>query len=849
MTIDFPYGFRNIHLTVTPSTGPALTLHIAIWAFDRTNYPPQLLHARDVQTSKSLGAGVEASAVAFGQVSGLLDNTLVVGWNDELYEDGSKNIAGDNIAFMGRIRRTNDSARPSEAVGIEAETRLTFETPMNQLARIEQLSYDLLNSTSPTVFNQIKAITPWRAILFILFECTTFLNVHPLRFDSTSNTFEVVGMGVQGGNILAAVNALAQDINAALQMNAAGQAEVVREGIMLPVGTERNALPTVANWTNADLFMIEDYQHDQARTVGKLSASGGFYNSGSQSVETLKSIAPGIAQDSAEGTTTLERQILAANSGAGAAQIELDGRAGHALEKAQDADRMTVIHPPGDHWLAPARDQWYTFTLDGSETVRGIVLTTATRWWLESVSVAHNSVTGTKDVRAVYVKETSGSPGQAPPKIAQTEYENPQAQYPFIDFYPGFGGQPVWVSDNPGGLTLPIYTGPSPISPQTLVIPADGNTIIYSADDNRLRVTTEFIQRTAPAWRDITPPLSAGEVIQHAIFTNFGRECYCLVNDGTNSRVYYAADGVTGKPTWVANPTVTGVFDYIEATDVRGKIYISGKKASTTIGAWTHTFDYTLGYQGWSIIEGSYGGGLFHSAQHTSSGFQAWGYQETLAIFDTVIAAIQSPIWSPAFDVNQIDVEYNTSLSPGAHIQTINRIEAVLNGVTTRNFQPLTTGTATATFGSATGLFRLFFRLLQRDGTNAMLSGDGYVSSYLRKVIIGNSTGVNPFARDHQTAYSTDYGASFATPVIAGVAPNMPGTSVSKVGSQILASKSDRVRKATDGGAYSDYGGVKAQGPILVPRWVLGSDAERVLRASTCPVLMIHPPPEAKAPG
>lgn len=69
------------------------------------------------------------------------------------------------------------------------------------------------------------------------------------------------------------------------------------------------------------------------------------------------------------------------------------------------------------------------------------------------------------------------------------------------------------------------------------------------------------------------------------------------------------------------------------------------------------------------------------------------------------------------------------------------------------------------------------------------------------------------------TIFSSDYGYTFGSPVPVGGTNNpFGGLDTSKAGAQILAGGGTITRKATLGGAYSNYGLVRNQGAIYVPR-------------------------------
>ncbi len=410
ITVEFPAGFRWVSLTVTDDGGLASTRRIPVWAHDPSSFPPTLLNVGEVNVTLELDTGPSASLPAFDGVSAVLDNTLLCVWQDETYNETDGSIY-DDIAFVGRIRlESNQTSYDDETGQEDAVVQFEIEGPVQQLARLEIQPMEILNDATPTAFNQINNATPWRAIFLFLSEFSTFHELHSIEFDSTSDAFEYVGFATEGGNLLDAVNSIADGINAKLQMNYAGEAEFVRNANMLESGA-RSALTTIADWDTQDVIDLS-YEHGHVLAIGLEQAHGGSYNPSTTEIAIADSIAPGLAPDYPAATVSLNGQILAADATQAEARTELNQRSGHALAAAQERDALTITHPDGYWPLIPALDQWYSFTLDGSETVRGVVLTTATRWILVSVTTTHNIVEGTKQVEARYEKETTGVPGQ-----------------------------------------------------------------------------------------------------------------------------------------------------------------------------------------------------------------------------------------------------------------------------------------------------------------------------------------------------------------------------------------------------------------------------------------------------
>ncbi len=503
ITAEFPPGFRWVFLTVTDSNGSTRVRKIPVWAHDPDLYPPTPLQVGDLATPASVESGYSATCTAWAGVESILDNTYVVFWSDEQYQDLTGSLLGDNINFVGRYRQSSDSSTPDLQVGQIAETHYTIEGVMEQLARIELLPYELDNVAAATTFFQVVNLTPWRAVCLMLSEFSTFLETFSLSFDDLTNTYLGLGFRTQNGNILAVINDLYYSLNGGMQINPAGQAQFVRDLRMLN-DRIRDAAPTVINFDNRDLLAIDDYSHDNVRTVGRLKSTGGSFLSSVNQYATYESLAPGIAQDYPESSQSLDRQVLAANQTGANAQHELNLRAGLALARAQNSDKISVTHPDGyASILIPSLDTWYTFTLDGSETVRGIVLTSDTRWLLISVEIDHNAQEGEKTCKAVYTIETHGAAGQSVvyPPLQDSPYTSPS--FPPFDPFPAFPTDPSFYLP-PDTNVLPYSGDPT----NQALAPADGNTVIVAdSATNTVQITLNYITGgSTPTWTDITPP-------------------------------------------------------------------------------------------------------------------------------------------------------------------------------------------------------------------------------------------------------------------------------------------------------------------------------------------------------
>lgn len=776
ITVTFPPGFRYIYLRVTDSNGNDQTRRIAVFAHDPDVYPPVPLQAGDLSVSAPVETGYSASIAAWAGVEDVLDNTLVVMWTaEELYQDGTTSFSGNNIALVGRLRSSSDTSTPDFEVGLIAETRYTIESPLQTLSRLEMLPYEFDNAGSPTKFFQVKNLTLWRAVSVLLSEFSTFLTLHSLSFDSTSDAFLAIGLLTQGNNILAATNDLYFSVNGAIQMDTAGNAQCVRD-LRMVSDSLRNAAVTVGNWIATDILSIESYDHPDVQTVGRLTATGGSFSGANNQYTTFESLAPGLAQNYPEGSATLDRQVLTANQLQAAAAAELNARAGFAFARAQETDKLTVTHPDGYYFLVPALDAWYTFTLDGSETVRGIVLTTATRWLLVSVDLTHDSVSGQRVVKATYTRETTGAAGQEIiyPPAPDSPYVTPS--FPPFDLFPAFPIDP--------GLFLPPddpimpFVGDPTLNQTTIAL--DGNTMVVLDIDNSVIYLTQnlLVNGTNPTWADLTPPNVLG-ALQH-IRRAGDRGLYAVSNNGTDSRFHYLSDCFDPSVSWVDTDLTGKTYDFIRSASADGSVDIVGE--TSTPGSCT---------DGWVISSGTEigRGEDYIDVQSTFNGGVGEQYAEIHAPDIDTCVLLSYEILTGSFGGDTCYIPCGLPLNAG-------------------NENCSWLGSVCANFGAL-----------------------GNATSFSARFHFASGGGCGDCAGTTTTdiATSTDFGASFGTPQsVAPMLGGQPGFDLEPLGEPSLIGTGTQVMIApTLGGAYTPYGigfpGSAQPNAIVIPRYTFGS--------------------------
>lgn len=413
VTVDFAAGCWFVKLVVTDSGGRSSTLYIKVWAEDPATSTTLITGFSGAQISCALNQnpaspsqGWTASIAAFTGIDSLLNNTAVCIWDDE-YLNGAQGSIGSNVRFVGRLRRESNQAQASDVYSRVLNTTFQLEGEGQQLARIDGPRVSTLHAASPSKWGEIKNWTPWRAIVLLLAEFSTFLLTNSLTFDATADTFLAAGSNTDGQNMLNCVHGIAQGINAEMQFAPWSAAEVARHAGYLATA-DRNSLPTILNYTTEDM-LDSAIEVEHVSPVGFVDASGGMYTASGGTVTPLRSFAPGIAKAIGEGQATLTRQLLQANQTQAAAQNELNDRAGNHWRRLESGVTLPVSHPDAYGFLIPAVNQWYTWTFTAADSnLRSIAYDTATRWLLMSVSMTHNNETGTKDIQATYLQETSG---------------------------------------------------------------------------------------------------------------------------------------------------------------------------------------------------------------------------------------------------------------------------------------------------------------------------------------------------------------------------------------------------------------------------------------------------------
>jgi hypothetical protein len=408
---------------VSDNNGNTSVFRYIVFAHDESN-PPILVSFSDLQITQSIpidvlqGAaeGYNATVRAFEGVDDILNNTLVCPWVDQRFGTTQADIGSSgNILLVGRLR-SEDNATGYADGQRTSSVEFQIEGVISQLVRQHFDSFYIRDATSPAQWGEVKNLTVWRAIVLVFQAYSTFLELHSLRFDDTTDDFRMPSLTTQGGDLLNTVADLAQSISAVLQDNPAGMCEVVRRLPMLPVA-DRGSVVVVLDVITGDFGGPDalNLTIDHVKLIGQVKGDGGGYNTTTGRVSGYRVRAPNGVRLGTAKDGQIPRQVLIANQTTEDEKAELEERAGNALAAQWGAVILILHTPDGYQFLTPDAQARITLTIPASETVRGRAFDDSIYWWLQAKTLSVNPQTGRIETHHTAIQETSGTPGKVDP--------------------------------------------------------------------------------------------------------------------------------------------------------------------------------------------------------------------------------------------------------------------------------------------------------------------------------------------------------------------------------------------------------------------------------------------------
>lgn len=804
VTVDLTAGWQWAKLVVTDSNGQTCTRHFAIAAHDYSSYPTNSIAFNGASINGTRDNGWSATFDAFDGVSDVLNGTFCIIWTDQYYNGTRGAAVGSGVDMIGWLEGENNSGSSDVEYSFSSQVQFRVSGVAARMQQVEAQMLAVRQESSPDEWDEIANLTPWRAVIHYLHRHTTILTLCDWYDDDRSTTWQFPYVAPQNTNIFESMQNIASAINARLEFSPTG-AIMMRRDVRFASSATRAALTANADFTDADFIEIVDYSFEHWDKVGKVDYAGAFYNISSGNAQAYRSRAPGFAQGYGSGTTSLENQILAAGSDGLTASAELSQRAGNALSIENETVKMALKQPDGYYWLIPTFAETYTLTADTTYNRRNISLTTSVKWLCESVNFTHNNEKGSREVSSGFTSLTPiGDVGDNVPPI--NEGEIPSFELPPLEPFPEIIAPEI-------GWLLEEVPNPEAIKPPAGEIASkDGNTVLWwNTGGTGLWITRNYVKLRSPQWKNITPSLASGYTIQQAIFSPFYTSSvvpiYVLASNGTNSRVYYTENALSGDLVWSEGASFSGVYDTIRAASTEGSVLVESPSDDTT---WTNTSDFTISSTegGWYAPGDGLGGGGSYSA--------GVGWVSTIGSdnYNHVILRRDFPE-DTTIDTVDVYISYDPGGPTGSGLSVIYQL---LDG---GNVAILTSpGGVDPVFSSslaftADGL-KIDMKACNGGGSPCSLN------CTVSKIIV-TGTGPNPFGGSGSAAVrvSSDFGDTFGSGVSVGTSAGAVGVAdLQYIGTVSYAAASGKVRKAsTIGGAYSDHTTYTGQPVCVVIPW------------------------------
>lgn len=507
ITATFPAGFRWVSLTVTDDNSQTVTRRIPVWAHNTTTEAP-VIAIEGVQITRDMESGDSARLTVLGDRTDYTEARLCVLWRREWYGGTESNIVS-NIDFIGRVGQSEIGfgGNPEHGVLVD-DTPVLLEGISQQLGRVVAPIITTTNvSTTATAWDDIEDNTLYRALVHILNEHSTFLELHDFSISriydqfSTIADFKMQFWATEQGSMLNAVNSIGYSIsNAALEIAPTGEAKLTPHRGIYDVFQYKNL-----DFTETDVIDVT-MDIDWSPKKAKAEGSAGSYNSGVTDVA-IASV-PESAPSSGGDIITLDKQVFNSNTTL-SSQLQL--RLNNLLEFENLQTGAQIILPDGYHFIQPSRQHTTNFELSSSLTGFSY---NALKMICNQMSIAHDNLTGARDVQSQWraVNLNAG-----PVDISQIS-----------DTYFTYRTVVTWTSST-------------------------------------VWMTTNFFDADV-VWTDVTPTLDADETIRHCLFSRDGSSStirlhiLTYMSDTTEGRVWLIDDAQNMNSTPSAGATTSGNF-------------------------------------------------------------------------------------------------------------------------------------------------------------------------------------------------------------------------------------------------------------------------------------------------
>jgi hypothetical protein len=408
ITVEFLGAATNKHrwvsLTATDDNGTASYFVFEVYTINIHASDPGVvaLQTEALNITATIEEGFNATVRGWDGISTVLDRTRVTVLSIDHYNTTTTPIT-QNIAFVGRLRTEGNQTQGDPRHAVLQNTTFNIEGFGTQLGRLVAPGLNLIDTTTPNEWGEVKDLTIHRAILYLLAWHSTFLNVSCIIFDADSEDYQWGEYTVYENSILEWVNSVADDYNAYLTFAASGESTVQRHASIAGTG----GLDTILTFQTGDMYDFAlnlDYVETHAQAI----AGAATYTTTTSTATAYRGRAPSQAYSPGWETGELDQQIMKADLTDSEARTETGSRVAAYLAYLNPKARLQVTLRGGFYWLVPSVYQLYAFTITATDNTRGRAYTSSDKWLCVDINYTFNNETGVYELTGTFEIVTAG---------------------------------------------------------------------------------------------------------------------------------------------------------------------------------------------------------------------------------------------------------------------------------------------------------------------------------------------------------------------------------------------------------------------------------------------------------
>jgi hypothetical protein len=404
---------RWIRYTFTDSNGNSNIRLISVWTVpkDLSGQINLGFIGRDNSVANiqyQQGYGWSCDIPATHSISSLMRNTFCTIFSIEDY-NATRGSIESNIDFVGWITDETIETSSSEDHGVISTARFVvhgFGTRF-QLTGVPPLG--ITSDTTPTQWDDIENPTPIRVISYILTEHTNLLSLCAFKFPSNHTDYTAPSQFFTSELKIAyeAAQYQADALDGVMQFSHDGIFDIT-QNLVERDDTARSAADTVAAIVTSD---IQSYRltRNPLPLIRFLIVYAGSYNTSGAFYSVYRAYVPPVADIRGINDIEITNMVLTSDLSDANAQAEMAERSANKFASLNPADTLSVTFKDGWRFLQPDVGAWYTFTIDSTDTLRGIAYDSNTRWQLVEFSYTSNNQTGRKEVTGTFRRETQNT--------------------------------------------------------------------------------------------------------------------------------------------------------------------------------------------------------------------------------------------------------------------------------------------------------------------------------------------------------------------------------------------------------------------------------------------------------